>query len=32
MTNKPSKKEKTIEKIAQLICVAITVFGILLFS
>ena len=32
MTNKPSKKEKTIEKIVQLICVAITIAGCLLFS
>ena len=30
--NKPSKKEKALEKIVQLICVAIAVFGILLFG
>ena len=32
MTNKPSKKEKTIEKIVQLACVAITIAGCLLFG
>ena len=32
MTNKPSKKEKTIEKIVQLVCVAITIAGCLLFG
>ena len=32
MTNKPSKKEEGLERIVQLICVAIAVFGILLFS
>ena len=30
--NKPSKKEKALEKIVQLVCVAIAVFGILLFG
>ena len=30
--NKPSKKEKGLERIVQLICVAIAVFGILLFG
>jgi len=32
MTNKPSKKEKTIEKIVQLVCVAITIAGCLLLG
>lgn len=32
MTNKQSKEEKTLETILKLMCLAIFVFGVLLFS
>jgi|TARA_B110000908_G_scaffold108268_1_gene127187 hypothetical protein len=32
MKNKPIKKERGLERIVQLVCVAIAVFGILLFG